>query len=191
MLKQFGLGGRAAFAFSYTALFLSFLWIRPSIFDSIARTTTPFVNGIATLLFIATFGYSIYYLFSRVFRGGPTLKSPTLKSPTLKSLNAKDAEIIAHDIADPAQTQEIKEQEREEKTEEHDIKKKAEQITDLELRTVDDIRDTVDRMMKKIAECQGNFTQDDAAAISHALQKITADENILGRGLANLKKIVV
>ena len=182
MLKGFEAEKSIAFSATYAVLFMSFLFIEPTLFDSIAGSGMPWLNGIATIIFVITLGHLIWHFVIKPFKGGRISRdSMHIADKTIKSLKAPSA--------DETEAQEqIEDETKAQKSEQKHIKKDTLRLTDLEIKTVRDIGSNVNRMMQLLHERGDKLSAADADSITHVLQKINQDESILKRGLIEIQR---
>jgi hypothetical protein len=67
------------------------------------------------------------------------------------------------------------------------IKKRAERMTKLEIRSMEDIEETIDQILKKIESHRNNLPQDEREKISRLLNRIMKDEDIFKKNVRRLQ----
>jgi hypothetical protein len=181
LVRSYGMKLNNALPLSYALLYLALWGFSPNIFDNISDIAPP-VNLILLVLFFA----SIWKVVRGFFHHSRSDASGSLHiaDKAIKSLKAPSADETE------AQTQ-IEDETKAEKAEQKHIKKDTLKITDLEIKTVDDIEQNVSRMMQLLHERGNNLSAADADSITHVLQKINQDESILKRGLVEIQREAV
>ena len=181
LVKAFGMKLNNALPFTYALLYLSLWAVSPNIFDNISDIAPP-VNLILLVLFFASIWKVVrgFFHHSRSDASG----SMHIADKAIKSLKAPSKDETE------AQTQ-IEDETKAEKAEQKHIKKDTLKITDLEIKTIEDIEQNVNRMMQMLHERGDHLSAADADSITHVLQKINQDESILKRGLVEIQREAV
>jgi len=164
LCRGFGLSGSKAFYLTYI-LFYILSWVQfPQIYYFFGYKNLGLVNLALFILFIVA-------IFKMVLSG--------------KALPAISTNLSGNQTFDPEIDQEIKIQGDEKWL----IEKNAENLTKIEIRTVDDIAESLAEIQRIIDSHRNNLQQKDREAISNILKNILKKEEILKKSILNLRKI--
>ena len=170
LIRSYGMRFSNALSVGFVMFYISLWAVSPNILDTLA-SIFPLANGILAILFLV----SIYKLISGFLRHSKKLPFDTAKDLKNRDFStSNDAEI----------DREIEEDKKEGKI----IRKRTMKFTRLELKSIDNIEECLEKIIKLI-EAKGNsLDRDDVAELTHVLRTIGKNESILKKGMALIKK---
>jgi len=162
-----GLGMRAdiAFPLTYCTVFVSFLAIKPTLYDSIA-TFLPILNGI----FIVGFIYLLFQLLSKMFMHS---KSPRFVAKQMERFENPEKGRIDKEIRDDRREQKL-------------IKRQTMKITNKEIQSIEDMEKYLEQVIDIVEKNGANLDEHQKSEVVSSLQKIGANEEILRKGMENI-----
>lgn len=176
LVRQFNADKSIAFTFSYSLIFVSFLILSPSLFDTLEKTI-PSLVSILSILFILSFLFLIYKAFEYIFKGFKTDSKGWAGHLRHKTIHNVDRDYIRREI-------------NEEKEEEKEIKDKIIPLTNISSKDID----SIERGIRHISEAIKHrplLSDNDKIHISNTLKKIGSFENHAKKSLDNLMMITL
>ena len=161
-----------AIAATYCIMFLSFSLLTPSLFDAISESF-PLIN----LVFIGAFAYLLIKLIIAMIGKKPSFDKAHELMSSLRKPEINDSKSESKNESEI--DQDIKDDKKEQKL----IKHKTRKLTKEEIKTVDDIEDAVEGMVKLVNERGNDVNKDEIDELKRALRQIAQKEEILKRGL--------
>ena len=168
--KNFGLKTSISLPLGFILFYISIYALTPSIMKNI-NDIFPLAKPIMAILFV----FSLFRIITAFFRHS---------SPTPKQ-TARDLETIATPPVDePEINHEIKDDKKEEKL----IKKKTINLTKAEIRTIDDMQNSLHHLSNIIKEKGNTLDQDETHQIGKILRQIWEKESLIIGAMPTLKK---
>jgi hypothetical protein len=165
LCRGFGLNTTRAFFVAYILIYI-LSWVKfPDFYDGLAEHNLGLVNFALLILFM----FAIF----KVIKFG--------KSPFTVSTN------VSHESAS---TPEINREIRTEEEEKHVIEGKAEKMTTIEIRSVEDIAEALAEIQQIIEAHRNNLPKEERERITRMLERIAKDEKIFTKGLRNLQDLL-
>ena len=170
LMRGYGMRLSNALPLGFTLFYISLWAISPNILHTLAKIFPP-ANTILLILFIA----SVFKIIFAFFRHSKKLPFDT----------AKDLQRTHFSTADDAEIdREINENKKEGKM----LKKRTIRFTKLEVKTIDNIEECLEKLVRIIKEKGSSLTQDDVSELSHVLRKIGKNVTILKNGMNFIKE---
>jgi uncharacterized protein Yka (UPF0111/DUF47 family) len=163
--RGFGLSRIKSFYLTYILFYILFWAQYPQAYYILADNNLGLINLCLLILFVV----AVYKLAKRV----------KLSHKIDTDLNGPGTYISEID-------REIDTQSTEKKL----LKKQAEKITKIEIRTIDDIADSLAEIQQLVEIHRNNFTASEREKISHMLTKIQKNEELFKKGLQNLQTLL-
>jgi len=173
LLRGYGMHLSNALPLGYCLFYLSILAVSPNVFSNLAKIFPP-ANGILLLFFVI----SIFKVIMAYLR-----KSRQSTEKLAKELRKTPAVTADTD-------QEIDREMEEDKDNQMKIKRKTMRITKFELKTIEDIENYLEQMIKIIKEKETKIDAQEIQELSDALKHISTKERLLRRGIEVITKHV-
>jgi hypothetical protein len=164
LARGFGMSGSRAFYLTYI-LFYILSWVKfPEIYQILADNNLGIINlGLLVLFFVAIF---------KVVKFG---KLPSLGSPKLEGSNPLRPEI----------SREIEIEGDENRL----VKRQAEKMTKIEIRTIGDMAEALAEIQQIIETHRNNLPKEERERIAHILKEISKKEKLFNKSVQNLRKL--
>lgn len=164
LCRGFGLAAGKAFYLSYILIYI-LTWVKfPEFYKALADHNLGFINlGLLILFFVSIF--------------------KVVRLPKFPSLSSKNL-----DGGSPFKPQ-IDQEIREESVEDGMITGRAEKMTKLEIRSIEDISRALDEIQQILESNRNNIPREERERIAHILDQISKDEDIFKRSVRNLQKL--
>ena len=168
--KNFGMKTSISLPLGFVLFYISVFALTPNVMTNI-QNILPLAKPIMAILFAV----SLYRLITAFFRHSKPNLLKIGKEMKTAPIPIKDEPEINHEMKDDKKEQKL-------------IKGKTLKLTKMEIRTVDDMENSFDNLIKLIKENDKNITKDEAFKISQLLRQISQKENILVGSMPVLKK---
>jgi hypothetical protein len=169
LMRGYGMHLSNALPLGFTLFYISLWAISPNILYTLASIFPP-ANAILLLLFIVSV-FKIIFAFFRHSGKLPFNMGKDLQRSKFYTTDDKEIE------------QQINENKKEKKL----LEKKTIRITDLEIKTIDNIENHLEKLVKIIKEKGNSLTQDDVSELSYVLTQIGKNVKVLKDGTNFIK----
>lgn len=179
-MRGYGMSLANALSLGFALFYISIWAVIPNILHDIQENFPP-VNGILLFFFIV----SIIKIIAAFFRY--SRKSPL---ETARKLRIKNFDNANEPNTGAEENVEVEREEEDEEKEAKSLKKKTMKITKAEIRTLEDVENHIDRMIRLIKEKGNAIDQEEISELIHILRHIVQKEDILKKGLKIIKRHV-
>ena len=168
--RNFGMRTKIALPLGFVLFYVSLVRLTPNILTDI-QSVFPLAKFIMVFLFF----FSLFYIIKHfILKLKPDLIE-TAKEIQRMPIPPKDEPEINHEIKDDKKEGKL-------------LKTKTLRLTKLEIRTIDDIENSLHHLIKLIKEKDKDITQEETHEISRILKHISDKENILLRSMPIIKR---
>ncbi|MBW1781275.1 MAG: hypothetical protein JRL30_11100 [Deltaproteobacteria bacterium] len=172
LMRSYGLRMSTALPLGFALFYVSLWAVIPNILTTFQETFPP-VNGILLILFVV----SVFKVLAAFF-------SHSRKSPLEIAKDMPKPGFLPPDREVP----EIEREEKEEKKEMKLLKRKNMKLTEMEIKTVEEIEDYLEQMIGTIKKKGKDIDQEEIAELVHVLRQIGKKQGVLEQGLALIKR---
>jgi len=170
LMRGYGMRLSNALPLGFTLFYISLWAISPNILHTLASIFPP-ANAILLLLFIV----SVFKIIFAFFRHSKKLPFDTARDLQRKNFSTTNDAEIDHEI-------------NENKKEGKMLKKRTARFTKIEIKTIANIEECLEKLVRIIKEKGNSLTQDDVAELSHVLRQIGKNVAILKNGMNFIKE---